>query len=107
MREVVLGLCGVGLGVGFWGFADGPRQDRVGSSVGASGFWAWRVVLGHLGLGLGVGGVFWDWEVWFWACAAVMLDVGVMVLGNVVLGVWGGTRGVRGLVGWFLGSGEL
>ena len=36
-----------------------------------------------------------------------MLDVGVMVLGNVVLWFWGGAGRDRGLVGWFFGSGGL
>jgi len=41
----------------------------VGSRVGGSGFWGRCVVLGHEGLGLRVGTLFWALADWFLACA--------------------------------------
>ena len=102
---MVLGLCGVDLRGGFGGFGDGSGQDRVGSRVNVSGFWAWWVALGHGGLGLGAGRMVWVWADSFWACAGWCRDwAGVMGFGNVVLGFGVGQVGFAGWWVRFWGS---
>ena len=71
----------MGLGAWFWGFVDRTGQDRMGLRVSTSGFWAWWVVLGYGGLGLGAGRMFWVWADSFWACAGWCRDWALWVLG--------------------------
>ena len=72
-RRVVLGCVVWVVGDDFGGFVDGIGQDRVGSRVRESCFWAWWAMLGQGGFDLRAGVLFWVLVIWFRVCAGVVL----------------------------------
>ena len=67
------GVWQVGFGVGrdgFWELFFGCGVRQVGLWVDGLGHWPWGVVLGHGGLGLGIGGGGWVCADRFWGLRA-------------------------------------